>query len=257
MKHYGLKIAEGTEITNITVPSGTAFPSNDNVGEFFYRTDEDALYIRNNTAWETVGGASIVTEYTTDTFIGDGSQTVFVASTSITTDAAVLITFDGVVQHTTEYSVSGTNITFTEAVPNLVDVEVLHIGTTTVDLFSGNGVLTAFTLSQSVSSDSLIIVTISGVVQHATSYSVVDTTLTFTAAVPSGTNNIQVIHLSVAATRAGAVGGGTNEVFYENDTNVTTDYTITAGKNAMSAGPITVDNGITVTIPVGSEWSIV
>lgn len=51
MKHYGLKIPEGSDITNITVPSGTTFPSNDNAGELFFRTDENKLYIRNNTTW--------------------------------------------------------------------------------------------------------------------------------------------------------------------------------------------------------------
>lgn len=52
-------------------------------------------------------------------------------------------------------------------------------------------------------------------------------------------------------------GGGTDQVFYENDTNVTTDYTITTNKNAMSAGPITVNTGVTVTVPSGSEWTVV
>ena len=40
---------------------------------------------------------------------------------------------------------------------------------------------------------------------------------------------------------AGATGGGSDEIFYENGQNVTTNYTITNGKNAMSAGPITID----------------
>ena len=52
------------------------------------------------------------------------------------------------------------------------------------------------------------------------------------------------------------VGAGSDKVFYENDQTVTTNYTITTGKNAMSAGPITLDPGVTVTIPSGSEWSI-
>lgn len=56
---------------------------------------------------------------------------------------------------------------------------------------------------------------------------------------------------------AGAKGGGNNQVFFENDTNVTVDYTITVGKNAMSAGPITIDTSITVTVPTGSTWVIV
>ena len=56
---------------------------------------------------------------------------------------------------------------------------------------------------------------------------------------------------------AGATGGGTNQVFYENDQAVTTDYTITSGKNAMTAGDITINTGVTVTVPSGSRWVIV
>ena len=55
----------------------------------------------------------------------------------------------------------------------------------------------------------------------------------------------------------GATGNSGNEVFYENDTNVTSSYTITTGKNAMSAGPITLDASVVVTIPAGSVWTVV
>ena len=55
----------------------------------------------------------------------------------------------------------------------------------------------------------------------------------------------------------GAVGGGGDAVFYENDQNVTTSYTITAGKNAMSAGDIVIDNGAVITVPTGSRWVVV
>ena len=55
----------------------------------------------------------------------------------------------------------------------------------------------------------------------------------------------------------GARGGGTDRVFFENDIRVTTNYTITSGKNAMSSGPITINNGVTVTIPNGSVYKIV
>ncbi len=58
-------------------------------------------------------------------------------------------------------------------------------------------------------------------------------------------------------TAGGASGGGTDQVFYENDQSVTEDYTIGTNKNAMSAGPITIDSGATVTIPSGSTWVIV
>lgn len=55
----------------------------------------------------------------------------------------------------------------------------------------------------------------------------------------------------------GATGGGTDSAFYENDQTITTNYTLTAGKNAMSAGPITIADGVTVTIGTGQTWTIV
>ena len=58
---------------------------------------------------------------------------------------------------------------------------------------------------------------------------------------------------------AGAPVGGasTNTVFFENDTAVGVGYSITSGKNAMSAGPISINAGIAVTVPSGSSWTIV
>ena len=56
---------------------------------------------------------------------------------------------------------------------------------------------------------------------------------------------------------APAKGGGTDQIFFENDQTVTTDYTITSNKNAMTAGDITISNSATVTIPAGSTWTIV
>jgi len=62
---------------------------------------------------------------------------------------------------------------------------------------------------------------------------------------------------SLTGISAGARGGGDDEVFYENGQSVTVDYTISTSKNAMSAGPIGISTGITVTIPSGSTWTIV
>jgi hypothetical protein len=54
----------------------------------------------------------------------------------------------------------------------------------------------------------------------------------------------------------GATGGGSDEVFVENGVTVTTNYTLSTGKNAESVGPITVNSGITVTIPSDQRWVI-
>jgi len=41
-----------------------------------------------------------------------------------------------------------------------------------------------------------------------------------------------------------------------NSKTVTTSYAIPSGSNAMSAGPVTVGSGATVTVPSGSRWII-
>lgn len=55
----------------------------------------------------------------------------------------------------------------------------------------------------------------------------------------------------------GATGGGSDDIFIENGQTVTTNYTLTTGKNAGSFGPITINSGITVTVPSGQVWTIV
>ena len=54
----------------------------------------------------------------------------------------------------------------------------------------------------------------------------------------------------------GATGGGSDQIFVQNQQTVTTDYTISTNYNAMSTGPITINSGITVTVPSGSNWVV-
>ena len=55
----------------------------------------------------------------------------------------------------------------------------------------------------------------------------------------------------------GATGGGADTIFFENGQTVTTNYTLTTNKNAVTAGPVTINSGVTVTIPSGSSWVVV
>ena len=52
---------------------------------------------------------------------------------------------------------------------------------------------------------------------------------------------------------ATAFSGG---AIYENADDIAANYSITAGKNAMSVGPITIASGVTVTVPSGQRWVI-
>ena len=67
--------------------------------------------------------------------------------------------------------------------------------------------------------------------------------------------------LSYVDAPSGATGGGSDKVIIENGTTITTNYTIgtTFGAtcNAGSFGPITINAGVTLTIPSGSVYTVV
>ena len=67
--------------------------------------------------------------------------------------------------------------------------------------------------------------------------------------------------LTWAAAAAGATGGSTDKIFWENGQTVTTDYTVGttfgAACNAVSAGPITINSGKTVQVDAGEYWIII
>ena len=81
------------------------------------------------------------------------------------------------------------------------------------------------------------------------------------AALAVGTNNYVLksdgTDISWGEVAAGAGGGGSDKIFWENGQTVTTNYTITNNYNAMSAGPITINDSVTVTIGDGETWTIV
>jgi hypothetical protein len=52
-------------------------------------------------------------------------------------------------------------------------------------------------------------------------------------------------------------GGSPDRIFYENQQTVTANYTVSTSYNAMTAGPITINSGVTVTVPSGSTWSVI
>ena len=63
--------------------------------------------------------------------------------------------------------------------------------------------------------------------------------------------------ISWGAAAAGATGGSSDKIFWENGQTVTADYTITNNMNAGTFGPVTINSGITVTVGSGENWTIV
>ena len=98
-----------------------------------------------------------------------------------------------------------------------------------VDTFSGTGSQTAFTMTVAPANTSSIIVAITGVLQDPSTYSVSGTTLTFSAAPPSGTSNISVRYLGIPAS-------GVTTTAYRTVTN----FTATAEQTSFSVPSYTV-----------------
>ena len=148
---------------------------------------------------------------------GDGSTATFTLDFPVAQAGQLLVSLDGIIQEP-DFSViislsTGTpQITFASAPANGARIFVVFLGRSSVamvsaqasphiDEFNGDGSTTAFTLTQvpSASNAANFMVFVDNVYQrYGSSYAftVNGTTLTFTSAPPSGTNNIQVIQLS-------------------------------------------------------------
>jgi hypothetical protein len=81
-----ISLTEGANFTNLTVASGTSFPSNPSAGELFYRTDLAALHVHSGTAWVAVGtgsgGSSAAADLTGTTI---ASNVIYSSLTSVGT----------------------------------------------------------------------------------------------------------------------------------------------------------------------------
>jgi hypothetical protein len=114
-------------------------------------------------------------------------------------------------------------------------VSMSYIGNTPIsvafltDTFSGDGSTTAFTMTVAPANTSSILVAVTGVVQDPSTYSVSGTTLTFSAAPPSGTSNISVRYLGIPAS-------GVTTTAYR----TVTDTTATASQTSFTIPSYTV-----------------
>ena len=83
------------------------------------------------------------------------------------------------------------------------------------------------------------------------------TTLNFAGAGVTATGTGATKEINVPVQPGGTTtGGGTDLVFQENTMVCTVDYTLTAGRSAVSAGPITINDTIEIEIPNNQNWVI-
>ena len=147
---------------------------------------------------------------------GDGTTTTYNLD-HMAVPTSLLVVLDGVVQEP-EHSYSTSNITgqpkivFSEAPDNAGRISIVYLGNelltatpansnTHIDEFNGTGSATAFTLTRTPAANTAAnyAVFVDNVYQRYGSsyaYTVTGSTINFTSAPPSGTNNIQVIQLN-------------------------------------------------------------
>jgi hypothetical protein len=164
-------------------------------------------------------------------YIGDGVATTFnIDGATSTNSASFLVTIDGVVQDPLDYTITfgyPYTITMNNPVPSGDEIVIVSLNGKTGATGPGGGP--------------------TGATGPTGPQGPIGPGAGSTGA--TGATGIQ-------GPSGGATGAGGDAIFWENDQNVTTNYTISTNKNAMSAGPITVDSGVVVTIPSGSVWTV-
>lgn len=145
------------------------------------------------------GGAELSIER--NVFTATADQTAFTISSEITASSNTQVYIDGVYQAKSNYTTSGSTITFSTGVPLGAEVEVVHfisvLSKVYTDTFTGNASTVNFTASKDVTDENVTQVYIDGVYQSKDNYTTSGTTITFSTAPPSG-SAIEVVHFTPA-----------------------------------------------------------
>jgi len=195
-------------------------------------------------------GNSVGNAFTKNTFTGDGSTTAFTLSISASNEDNLLVFIDGVYQADNVYTVSGTTLTFATAPVNSRVIEVFTVeagivgSAPVINTMTGDGSDTTLALSTTPTSENQTFVTIDGVVQHKDTYAVSGSTLTFSAAPPTGTKVECITFTNVAVTTFQDADGDT-KIQVEESSDEDTIRFDTAGTERMvitSGGDIAINS---------------
>ena len=242
-------------------------PSNIVNGQFL-KTDSNG-----NLSWAAAGSQTIaINTLSSSGGAGGGSATFNGSATRFTLSnpgsnaQAHLVSINGVIQKPNSgtspsegFAIDGNDIIFASAPASGADFFILTIGLAiSINTPADDTVTSAKIVDGTiVNADINASAAIAG--SKLADDSITEAKLDIHAA-PSGTDKVLGYTsngMEWVESAAGATGGGTDKIFWENGQTVTTNYTITNGYNAMSAGPVTINNGIAVTIGTGENWTIV
>jgi len=158
-------------------------------------------YWKNGTVSGGGGGGGTELSIERNIFTATANQTAFTISSAITASSNTQVYIDGVYQAKSNYTTSGSTITFSTGVPAGSEVEVIHfisvLSKVYTDTFTGDNTTVNFTASKDVTDENVTQVYIDGVYQSKDNYTTSGTTITFSTAPPSG-SAIEVVHFTPA-----------------------------------------------------------
>jgi len=196
----------------------------------------------------------------------NGSATRFTLSNAGTNAQAHIVSVNGVIQKPNSgtspsegFAIDGNDIIFAAAPASGSDFFILTLGNAVNLSVPADDSVTAAKIDDGAILNAAINASAAIAGSKLADDSITETKLDIHAA-PSGTDKVlgyTANGMEWVVAEAGATGGGTDKIFYENGQTVTTNYTITNNTNAMSAGPVTINSGIAVTIGTGENWTIV
>ena len=143
------------------------------------------------------GGGSSSLSIEKNVFTATANQTAFTISSSITSSSNTQVYIDGVYQAKSNYTTSGSVITFSSGVPLGAEVEVIHFiavaSKVYTDSFTGDGSDVTFDATKDITDENITQIYIDGVYQSKDNYTTSGTTITFSTA-PPNSSAIEVVH---------------------------------------------------------------
>ena len=179
-----------------------------------------------------------------DHFTGNGGAT-YTLNYDTTTNG-VVVSLDGVVQKNgTDFNVTGTSLVFTSTVSSPIAIQVIYTGLTLTFPTPADNSVTGAKIAMGSDAQGDILY------YNGTDY----------VRLAKGTaGQALVVNSGATAPEWGSAGGpnlGTDAVIRTNAKTIAENITFAGTENGMSAGPITINSGYTVTVTSGSTWTVV